>query len=193
MSSPHPIPRYRRWAARFTLLGACMATLASSQPQSPDVFAEYAEAPPLRLTTDAPSTTRSFKVQVFSDHPSSEPVEITVEAEVNARWRPSDPSSTVKPWFLARLSLPSENLHGSPAMLIIDPSGQPATAGTRVYSGNPHCKLEPVCEWNVLLDFELQSNAAAGTVDVDWTVKATAHALDTDELPKGFTVRISEG
>ncbi|WP_395832768.1 hypothetical protein [Archangium violaceum] len=38
--SAPPVPRFRRWAARLTLLVACAAAVATSQPRSPEVFSE---------------------------------------------------------------------------------------------------------------------------------------------------------
>ena len=187
-----PAPRHLRWAARLTLLVASLGAVATSPASSPDVFSEY-EGPPLSLTTEAPTATRHFKVRVFAEEHSFNQVEVELTAQVTARWRPADPSSTVKPWLLARLYMPPEPNPGpgKGEVLTLGEPGQQVTMRTHTTSLSD-CKLGQECEWSVPLEFELQPNATAGTGDVEWKMMAAARAVDTTTLPKGFTVQISE-
>jgi hypothetical protein len=53
-------------------------------------------------------------------------------------------------------------------------------------------RLNVGCEWKMQVAFEVQANSVPGTVDVEWTARASAHVLDDSSVPKGFIVSLSE-
>ena len=189
-----PVPRYRRWAALLAIAVASIGSVATSPANAPPVSSEY-EGPPLSLTTQAPTTTRRFKVRVSAQEQSFDRVEVMLLAQITARWRPTDPSRTEKPWLLTRLYIPSD-IHAGPGpgqgeLLVLGEPGQPVTVNTHT-SASSECKTDQGCEWIVPMEFELQPNVGEGSVDVEWKVMAEAYAEGTTTLPKGFTVEVSE-
>ncbi|WNG14208.1 hypothetical protein [Cystobacter fuscus] len=192
--STAPVPRYRRWAAYLALVVAGIGSVATSPPSSPMVSSEY-EGSPLTITTQAPTTTRHLKVRVTAEDYSFDRAEVSVTAQVTARWTPADPSHTEKPWLLTRLYVPSEDYSGpGPGhgqVLVLGEPGQPVSLQTYT-GGTSECKPDQGCEWTVPLEFELQPNATEGSVEVEWKVTAEAYVEGTNDLPKGFTVQVSE-
>lgn len=186
--SVNPSPsRLRRHAATFVLMVACLGTVATSRPRSPPTTAEQT-GPTVRLTQDAPRSTRRFVVRV-SARDSSEVAEGRVEAALTARWKPAD--ATAAPGLTLRSRLARVDDTDEPSRTVpLDTPDAPREA----YTGSVYldgCELKQGCEVEVELDLEAVGALGTGTVEVDWTLQAEAFTF-TNEAPRGFTVQILE-
>ncbi|MBN8466709.1 hypothetical protein JYJ95_09295 [Corallococcus exiguus] len=178
----------RAWASRLVLLLACASVVATSRAQSDDVASSVYTGAPIRLTTEAPKVTRTLVVRTAAQKKSSDPVEGELRIQANATWTPSDPAQTTQPWLAIDHSIDQIDIGRGSGVL------EPGVAVT-VRSSAPlgaECPLNQGCEWTQQVTFELQANAAPGTVDLEWTAQALAHVLDDSSVPKGFTVTVSE-
>lgn len=182
-----PGPRLQRWAVRLCLLVAGIGSVATSQPRSPEVTSEY-RGPSLSLTTAEPKTTQALVVRVSSEKHESERVDVELTAQVTARWRPTDPTQSARPWLRANLSMRQPFTGGEEPVVLGEP-GQPVELLARAIAID-ECKVGQSCQWSATLELELQQNAAEGSVDVDWNVVARAQAVGTSEVPAGLTVQL---
>lgn len=184
-SDPSP-PRLRRWAASLVLVVACLGTVATSQPRSPSVSSEHAGAPLTLRTTDSRAT-RQLIVQLSSEERSAHLAMLNMEVELTARWRPADPSNPVTPWLRAQVNVNQERF-GEGSFVALEQPGREVRM--RVPSGAASCSFDQFCEWTAQIEFELQANAVDGAVDLEWKAVAESHLEGTDELPKGFTMKL---
>ncbi|RKH02542.1 hypothetical protein D7V97_27785 [Corallococcus sp. CA053C] len=171
------------------LLTACIGTVATEQATSDDVSSNELVGAPLRITTTAPRATRRVVVRASSTKPPDKSVEGELRVRLTARWIPDDPAQTTTPWIqlhVSNLEVPSAGAQ-APAVLEV---GAPITRETEAFL-QQGCKLDTGCEWPFDVGFELQSDAVAGTVELEWTAQATARVVDTSSVPKGFTVSVS--
>ncbi|MCE9669914.1 hypothetical protein LY474_19125 [Myxococcus stipitatus] len=180
----------RAWGARFALLLASVSALATSRPMSRDVQAEEYFGAPFSLSTQTAKATQRVLIRATASKPLSRSAEGEAALHVVARWAPSDPSSPERPWF--RVSLHEDTPFppmGDP--VVLGNPGEPVVleAGTSLFG---ECLVDGACEWPLAVDFEVQGNVAPGVVEVEWSVTAQAHVVDTDDLPKAFAVEISE-
>lgn len=183
-----PISRLRHWASRLALLVASVGVVATSQAVSDDVSSEPYSGAPVTLTTEAPKTRIPLVTRVTASTSPDKPVEAEMLVRVSATWMPADPSEAVSPWLRAKL-VSGEFGSGQQAGGVLV-AGQPMEMDVIGYLDN-HCTLGTSCEWTTNLELELQPNAAAGTVTVEWTATAKAHVVDTSSTPKDFTVTVS--
>jgi hypothetical protein len=187
----NPSMRLRQWAARLTLLVACVATVATSKSASPPVTAEY-QGETLRLTTEARTLTRHILVRA-SARRSSKVVGGSASVELTPRWLPTRADATVRPSLRVRVRHQSDPNPPEGWTHTVDapPGGQgsPIVEGQSLGGG---CELDENCRWNLLLDVELLGDIGDDVVELDWKVMASAEAYDTEESPDGFAVHISE-
>ena len=187
----HPSPgsrSFRRWAARLTLLVACIGTVATSKVASPPITAEY-QGETLRLTAASPTATRRVVIRA-SAKDSSDTVGGDSSVELVAHWRTTTPSPTDKPSLRVRWRhQEDDNKQGTTHVL--DAPGQ----ASPLYDGEfltGRCELDENCEWPLVLDVEAQGVAGEDVVEVDWKVIANVEIWDKTEQPEGFQVHISE-
>ncbi|MCY1043276.1 hypothetical protein OV208_18310 [Corallococcus sp. bb12-1] len=180
--------RGRFWAARLVLFVACASVVATSQATSPDVDSKELVGAPLSLTTEAPKASRRLLIRASAPKPPSKRAEGEVSVRVTARWIPADPSQTVSPWLKVMLSEDADS-SGAVSSGILT-AGTPLTLEGSGYL-SPDCELKDSCEWSRHVNFEFQANAAAGTVELEWTAQAHVRVVDTSSVPDGFTVDIS--
>ncbi|WP_158620499.1 MULTISPECIES: hypothetical protein, partial [Corallococcus] len=183
-----PGSRARFWAARLVLFVACVSVVATSQATSPDVASEEHVGAPLSLTNEAPKATRQLIVRASATRPPAKRAEAGLSVRVTARWIPADPSQTVSPWLKVILS-DSQDGSGPTAYGILTEQTPLILEG--VSSLSPDCELQASCEWRANVNFEMQDNTSAGTVELEWTAQAHARVVDTSSVPKGFTVSVS--
>ena len=74
----------------------------------------------------------------------------------------------------------------------VDAPGASPVPFTSAYEYLYGCKLDRDCEWNAVLELELQDAIAGDVVEVDWKAIASAYVVDTSDLPTGVTVSVSE-
>ncbi|CAM3207047.1 hypothetical protein G4177_34325 [Corallococcus sp. ZKHCc1 1396] len=200
-TSPSPLPeasassspqgsRARFWAARLVLLVACASVVATSQPTSDDVFSNEHVGEPLRLTTEAPRVTRRLVVRASAPKPPSKQAEGELVVRARARWTPADPGQTVNPWLKVILTQGTNSTSGPRASAVLEPGETSTVEGNTILFSD--CNLQSACVWTVDVTFEVQANVGAGTVELDWTAQAGVRVVDTDEVPKGFSVSVSE-
>jgi hypothetical protein len=190
LPTPTPGSRLRRWTAHLTLLVACIGTVATSPPRSPPVTAEHA-GPTLRLTAQSPRATRDLIVRISAED-SSSVVEGETWLEFTPRWQTTDPTRAGKPSLRVLLAL--EGADGPMAgdtFPLEAPGGQEPFQAS--YNSLPHgCRLDQPCEWKAVLEVEALGELGEDVVEVDWTAFVIAFVRDTDDMPAGFTVHISE-
>lgn len=188
-SNPAPGSRLRRWGAYLSLLVACMGTVATSKPYSPPVTAEHI-GETVRLTAEAPKATRNLVIRI-SAKDGGHLLDGEVLSEVAPRWQPTDPNRQQRPSLSVKLKVGDED-PGMSNEYVLAPSENPGPlAGP--YANIPHdCDLEKPCEWNAVLEFELRDALGEDVVEVDWRTAVSAYVRNTSEVPKGFTVHISE-
>lgn len=179
----------RHWAARLSLLVACIATVATSKVASSPVSSEYT-GETLRLTATSPRVTRQLVVRAFARR-SSRTVGGDVSVEVIPTWRSSRPAPTDRPSLRLRVRYPEDGNKPDTTQVLDAPGvqGRPLLDGVFLGGG---CKLDEDCEWNVLVELEVQGDIGEDVVEVDWKATANAEAFDTTEQPDDFRVEISE-
>lgn len=183
-----PGSRLRTWAARLVLLMACAGTVATSQPRSESVSSGELVGEPVRLTTAAPEARRGVVVRVSAPEVSSLSIEGELRVRVTARWFPDNPDETTTPWLRVFVgeSGDGSNWDGSSVLEV----GKPATVEVFEYL-TESCKVDAGCEWPQDVRFELQPDAAPGTVELEWAAQGSAWVMDTTDVPKGFIVSVS--
>ncbi|WP_223637913.1 hypothetical protein [Corallococcus sp. EGB] len=185
-----PSSRLRHWASRLLLLVACASVVATSKtPTSEDVNSDPYSGRPVTLTTKAPKTRIPVVMRVTASQSPDKPVEAVLQVRVSATWTPADPSEAVSPWL--RAMLVTGDLDSGPQAGGVLVAGQPTEMDVQQYLDG-HCTLGTSCDWTTNLDLELQPNAAAGEVTVEWTATGQAHVVDTTQTPNDFTVTVSE-
>ena len=183
-----PGSRARSWAGRLVLLLACASVVATSQARSDDVASEEHVGAPLSITTDAPKATRRLVIRASAPKPPAKQAFARLTVRVTARWIPTNPNETVSPWLKVIVSDGTGGTGRASSGVLT--AGVPGTQEGSV-SLSPDCNLEASCQWIADVGFEVQANAAPGTVELEWTAQAHAHVLDTSSVPKGFTVSVS--
>ncbi|RKG62532.1 hypothetical protein D7X30_04395 [Corallococcus sp. AB011P] len=169
---------------------ACASVVATSEGTSADVVSEPYTSAPLTLTTEAPRLTRPITVKVTVPKAPSRTAEAELTVQVKARWTPADPTQTAQPWMRVSLSRTGESF-AWPAHSVVLEAGAEVPAQTVAYL-DPNCELGTECGWGTDLTIELQPDAGAGTVELEWTGVARARVLNTSDLPKGMSVSVSE-
>ncbi|MBN8465313.1 hypothetical protein JYJ95_02240 [Corallococcus exiguus] len=185
-----PNPGLRRWASRLLLVLACASVVATSEGASDDVVSAPYTSAPLSLTTEAPRLTRPINVKVTVPKAPSRTAEAELTVEVKARWAPADPSQTTQPWMRVSLSRAGES-YAWPSHSVVLEAGVEVRAQTIAYL-DPSCELGTECEWATELVVEVQPDAGAGTVELEWTGVARARVVNSSDLPKGMAVSVSE-
>ncbi|RKH67053.1 hypothetical protein D7V93_03525 [Corallococcus llansteffanensis] len=170
------------------LLTACIGTVATEQATSDDVSSNEHVGAPLSITTAAPKATRRVVVRATASKPPDKAVEGELRVRVTARWIPDDPAQTTSPWIQLLVSHADHSSGPDASGVLV--AGTPVTleAFASLFGD---CKLNTGCEWPMDVGFQMQPNAVPGTVELEWTAQATAHAVDTSSVPKGFTVSVS--
>ncbi|RKG68761.1 hypothetical protein D7V80_11495 [Corallococcus sp. CA054B] len=170
---------------------ACASVVATSEGVSDDVISEPYTGAPLTLTTEAPKLTRSINVKVTVPKAPSKTAEGELTVQVKARWTPADPTQTAQPWMRVSMSRAGETTFSWPAHSVVLEAGTEVVAQTVAYL-DPNCELGTECGWGTDLTIELQPDAGAGTVELEWTGVARARVLNSSDLPKDMSVSVSE-
>jgi hypothetical protein len=181
-----PTSRARAWAARLTLLVACLGTVATSPPRSPSVTAGH-EGAPVSLSTSAPRATRPIKIRVTMEE-DAEAIEGHLTVNLTARWTPTDPASPERPWLRAGL-FDEDGTWAEATVLEAGATSALPEVNRSLFTCTPTART---CEWDQTLHLELQPDVGQGTAEVAWSAEAWMYADNTDELPKGFKVEVSE-
>ncbi|MFY2559146.1 hypothetical protein ACN469_16055 [Corallococcus terminator] len=189
-SWPHP-SRARAWAARFALLVASVASVATSMSGPSPVVVE---SPPgtLQLSDASPTARAVLPVKVHVPRGSTQTVWVTMRAPLVAKWTPDEAGATEQPVIEAKL------VFGPRAFNVA--SSAPLTAGEagavsfEALSDGDVCQLEQACEWDATLELTLQGAAEKdirGTVDVEWRMVAEVSIDDSeDSAPDGLEVLV---
>ncbi|NOK15964.1 hypothetical protein [Corallococcus carmarthensis] len=184
--------RLRHWASRLVLLVAGVSVVATSQVRSADVFSAPYTGQPVTLTAEAPRVTLPLVVGVTASKSPDKQAEALMRVKLTVRWTPEDPSQTkAGPILRASLLGNGTQLSGPEAATSPLVAGQPLPMDVLV-SHSRNCELGKRCQWTSDLRLELESQGAAGTVEVAWTATAQAHVVGTSSTPEGFTVTVSE-
>ncbi len=188
MSPASPSPsRLRRHVATLVLVVASLGTVATSE-SNPTVTTDLA-VPTLRLTQEAPRSTRHFVIRV-SAKDSDAFASTSVDVNLAVRWKPAqDGSASAPPPLRFKLSAGTEWCE-QPQTLNFDPN-EPERTKNATASCAFDCSLKDGCVQEVALDIEATGELGAGAVEVDWHLFALASTNEPDE-PKDFTVRIEE-
>jgi hypothetical protein len=185
----------RLWAARLTLLLACIGSIATSKASSP-VTSWEVPLTPLTLSRESPKAVRHLRIEVTEQKPSSRLLDLHLRTELTARWTPDSPNQTLAPTLRARMLAPPDFESDSQWM----PSyggeaseGRPATGQVVVSASRMslECKPDPTCAWTLTLEVERQANDP-GTVTVEGKDRVELSVLDQDALPPGLQVNITE-
>ncbi|RKG67161.1 hypothetical protein D7V80_17120 [Corallococcus sp. CA054B] len=186
----------RTWASRVVLLMACASVVATSRARSDDVASPVHTGASFRLTTDTPRVTRTLVVRTSAAKKVSDPVEGEVRIQAQAKWTPGASTPTPQP------SLVISSLYGDALQedrrSVLEPDVAVTVESVRYL--DERCSEGQGCEWTVqaVFDVDVQSDADSGTVgelgtiDVEWTAQAFMRVLDESNVPKGFTVSLSE-
>jgi hypothetical protein len=183
-------PGPRAWASRLVLFAACVSVVATQQARSDDVLSPELTPAPVQLTMEAPVVTRTVTVRVSSKDRSKDAVEGELRLWMKARWTPDEATPTARPWIRVGYLQDGDTSALPSSSGILEPGA--VTEVSHEFSIGSPCTVVGGCEWPVKVVFEMQSNAAPGTVDLEWTVQAAAHVIDDSSVPKGFTVTVSE-
>ncbi|WP_224250154.1 hypothetical protein [Hyalangium gracile] len=165
--------------------------MASAETErSPEVVAHHS-SDFLRLTTqDAPRVTRHFLVRVSgAQPPSKKSVEVEMTARISASWTPKNPEHAARPWLHARLSMGEEERDGDELLILERNPVSQQVLEVRAASFS-RCMLNEVCEWEVPLELELQTQVVEGSVTLSWNVEVAARVVDASKVPEGFTVEL---
>ncbi|RKG58584.1 hypothetical protein D7X30_13315 [Corallococcus sp. AB011P] len=186
----------RTWASRLVLLMACASVVATSRARTEDVASPVHTGTPFRLTTETGRVTRTVVVRASATKKLSDPVEGEVRIQAKAKWTPGNPTPTTQP------SLVISYLHGDAfyedRRSVLEPDVAVTVESVKYL--DERCSEGQGCEWTVqaVFDVGVQSDAdsgtvaAPGTIDVEWTAQAFMRVLDESNVPKGFTVSLSE-
>lgn len=186
---PAPRPRLLHWTARLVLLAACAGTVATSEATSPSVSSKAFVGDKVTLTNEAPRTTRDFIVRVSSATPHPNTVRADVESVIIARWIPAKPDEKARPWFkVSQFEGKEPSGQDTPRTFTADSDTLEVRQRT---VPNTNCKLTQPCEWLTHLRLEMQADGPQGTLEVEWTSRASAAVARMNEVPAGFTVSIS--
>jgi hypothetical protein len=189
-TNPPPNPRrLRHWAARLSLLVACIATVATSKPISPPVTSEYAGQ--TRLTAGSPRATRQLFLRASA---RNAPNTVLGEAvvELIPRWQSSGATPASRPTLRVRWGDPDDPSSLGTTHELTAPGGQGGVISSATSLENSDCRLDEGCEWTKVLDLEVQGVLGEDVVEVDWKVRALVEAYDTSEKPDGFRLEIWE-
>ncbi|MCP3136454.1 hypothetical protein [Pyxidicoccus xibeiensis] len=183
-------PRLRARAAQLVLVVACLGTVATSQPRTDEVVAEFTGAP-VQVTTGTRKVTRQLVVRALMSEDPEEPVLGWVTLEATARWTPTDPTRTERPWLQGRIG--DSERSGAAEQVVLEPGGA-SSVMRRINASLDECLPGGAksCGWNMTVDFELQPGVGEGTVDVEWKVVANVFIEGTSDMPKGFRVEVAE-
>ncbi|RKH52229.1 hypothetical protein D7X55_15265 [Corallococcus sp. AB049A] len=170
------------------LLLACASVMATSRNRSDKVASPVHAGAPIRLTADAPKVTRTMVVRVSAKEKPAKPVAGELRIQAQAKWTPNDPAATAQPRLVITHFDTASNLGSQSGVLEPGVSVPVKSVG----SLGSDCSMNSGCEWTVQVAFEVPANTVPGTADVEWTAQASAYVLGDSNVPKGFTVSLSE-
>ncbi|RJS22539.1 hypothetical protein DRW03_14605 [Corallococcus sp. H22C18031201] len=188
-------PRAHPWAARLVLLVACASVVATSAPSSPDIFSPPRTGTPVQLTSQEPSVTRNVVVQVSSKENLFGRVEGALQVRATARWTPTNPSQSARPWLRVVLEQPGSSPPLLGSAVTLGGPGETVTLSERAFvSSPPDCRSNEAapCAFPMTVRFELERGVAEGTVDIEWDMLANVHVDGHPAMPEDFAVGVFE-
>ncbi|PTL76989.1 hypothetical protein DAT35_45910 [Vitiosangium sp. GDMCC 1.1324] len=181
----------RPWAVRCSLLIAAASAIATSQPRSPAVVAEYSGAP-FVLTHEAGKVSRSLVISISPGEAGQKENEGLLSIEGTARWRPANSSAPGSPWLTTRVSKVEGSYSSSDTAILLETEGVPVQIQVAQSLVSIRCQSGQTCEFPVTVEFEFQGGAFQGAVEMEWRASVSLQVVDENKVPKNYAVTLTE-